>query len=441
MCKNAHRIFLLIFFLPVLCCAGGQEQINWLITQQNLFSTGLVDSYESDGTNRAYLYDQALAIIAFTAAGEHSKAVSIMEILQDLQQSNGVWYECYDASTFTTPAGLRKYNTGPISWIVCALNFYEGVTSDSNYASVARAALGWLESMRVTDPCDERYGAIRYCDGPDCAFPQVISTEHNADAYSAFYWRGILDSNESYLLTANLILNYLAREMWGQSDNHNCPYDANVFWRGFNDCGWCTDCQSWTILSLGPFGPNNEQFHSSMGWIWFSQWGNTRVTQNFNNTILGVDGFKSCTDETYGYIWVETTDGVALTYYSICDWQKGDYFHQQMSRIVSANGGVPHTFSETNPETIRWPDNWRYNGVAATCWYYFAENKINPFDLSSFNLLMAADNDFNKIINFRDYSIFSNDYKLYGLGIRGDLNNDCQVDLADLSIIAEYWLE
>lgn len=109
--KNAYCLFLLSIFLPFACYGSGQNQIDWLSFQQNQ-STGLVDSYEADGTNRAYLYDQALAIIVFTAAGEYSKAASIIEVLQNLQQSNGVWYECYDANTFTTPATLIKYNTG-----------------------------------------------------------------------------------------------------------------------------------------------------------------------------------------------------------------------------------------------------------------------------------------------------------------------------------------
>jgi hypothetical protein len=438
--KSVYCLFYFCIFWPCACYGSGQSQINWLSLQQNQ-STGLVDSYESDGTDRAYLYDQGLSIIAFTAAGEYSKARLVLTALQNLQQSNGVWYECYDTNTTLTPEGLRLYNTGPISWVVAAMNFYQGVTSDSNYAASANAALNWLENLAITDPCSEKYGAIRYCSGPDCVIPQAVSTEHNADAHSAFYWRGVLEGNGSFMSRADLIGAYLAREMWGQSDNQNCNFDADVFWRGFEDCQWCTDCQSWTTLSLGPFGPGNETFHNSMDWIWFSPWGNTRLTQDFSDSILNVDGFKSCTDETNDYVWTEVTEGVAVAYYSICDWQKGDYFHSQISKVVSANGGVPHSFSNTNPQTIRWPDNWRFNGVAATCWYYLAENKINPFDISSFYPSLAADSNYDKSIDFRDYSVLSNDYGNFGLAFRGDLNNDCRTDALDLILFAEHWLE
>ena len=421
--------------------AQGTPQIDWLINQQNA-QTGLVDSYEGDGTNRAYLYDQALAVIAFTAAGETDNAVLILEQITQLQQANGAWYECYDSTNpSVVPTGLSLYNTGPISWMAMAINFYEAAASDSNYADVAVNALNWLDSRMVKDTLDQRYGAIRYCDGPDCHIPEVISTEHNHDAYSAFFGRWILDSNQLFIDDAVLILNYQSKEMWGNSAESNCQYSSDVFWRGYNDCEWCTDPQSWGVLSLGAYGPNSEEFYKAMDWIYYSQWGNTRNSQDFNDVILNVDGFKSCTDQQETYIWVEGTEGVAAAYYSICDTQNGDYFHSQSARVVSANGGLPHTFSDTNPGQIRWPDNWRYNSAASTCWYYFNEKRINPFDLRTANKKIAADIDITGTIDFLDFSIVASDWQSSGMQMDGDINLDCTVDFYDVFILDEYWLE
>ena len=429
------------FFAFFFSTVSAQPQIEWLKSQQDLNGSGLVDSYENDGTNRAYLYDQALAVIAFSREGEQLRAKMLLERVAQLQSSEGGWYECYDAADPNIlPAG-RIYNTGQISWMVIATNYYQARTGDANYAEVADTALEYLGTVMVTNPSEESYGAIRYCSGPDCPIPNAISTEHNHDAYSAFYWRGIIDGNESYLAVAELIRGYLSREMWGESPESDCPYNSRVFWRGFEDCAWCTDTQSWGVLSLGSLGPANEPFYESLNWLWYSPLGNTRTSQDFNGTVLNVDGFKSCTDEPYDYVWVEATDGVAAAYYAVCDWEKGDYFHGQTSRVISSNGALPHSFSGSDPDTIRWPDNWRLNSVAATCWYYFNERKLNPFNLASANSFFAADIEQNGLVDLFDYSIMANEWGQGGIGLRGDCTSDCQVDLQDLALMAEKWLD
>jgi len=438
-----HKIFSIVLFVMMAgpSATGSTPQINWLKAQQNLNATGLVDSYEGDSTNRAYTYDQAVATIAFTVASETSRARAILEKMEQLQDSSGRWYECYDAANLTIPGECLLYNTGPISWMVIAVNFYEGRTQDPNYAEVAEKALGWLDTMANSNPDDEQYGSIRYCSGPACSTPNVISTEHNHDAYSAYYWRGVLGSNDAYLQKANLILDYLAREAWGASSESNCEYNSEVFWRGFNDCEWCTDPQTWGVLSVGPIGPGGEVFHESLQWLWYSEWGNTRSQQDYNDEILGVDGFKSCTEQLTDHIWVEATEGAAAAYYNICDDERGDYFHSQSQRVISGNGGVIHTFTETDPNNIRWPENWRYNSVASTSWYYFNERRVNPFDLGDADKFFAANIDRADSVTFSDFSILESEWLLEGLGLASDTNGDCLIDLGDLVIIAGYWLE
>jgi len=438
--SRVQFVAIVLFFAFFFSTASAQPQIEWLKSQQGLNYSGLVDSYENDGTNRAYLYDQSLATIAFSEAAEHLRAKMILDRMAQLQDIEGRWYECYDAADPNIlPAG-RVYNTGQISWMVIAINYYQAKTADANYAEVAAMALEHLSTLMVTDPCEGSYGAIRYCSGPDCPLPNAISTEHNHDAYSAFYWRGVLDGNESYLAVAELIRDYLSREMWGESPQSDCPFDSRVFWRGFEDCAWCTDTQSWGVLSLGPLGPANEPFYESLDWLWYSPWGNTRVQQDFSDNIRDVDGYKSCTEELYDYIWVEATDGVAAAYYAVCDWERGDYFHQQMARVISPNGALPHSFSSSDPDTIRWPDNWRLNSVAATSWYYFNEQKVNPLNLGCADSFFAVDIDANRHVDLFDYSALSSEWGYVGLPTKADLNKDCSVDFSDVALLAEKWL-
>jgi len=142
-------------------------QINWLIGMQDLHDTGLLESHENDGKENAYIFDQALAIIAFTQANELNRAKDILNVMQSLQRDdpNGAWYLAYRANVADPewpPGDCYFYRTGPIAWMVIAINFYECRTGDTNYANMARRALAWLDRMRNTDPNDEKYGSLCY---------------------------------------------------------------------------------------------------------------------------------------------------------------------------------------------------------------------------------------------------------------------------------------
>jgi hypothetical protein len=418
----------------------GQAQIDWLTSMQDLHSTGLLESYENNGDTKAWIHDQALAIIAFTAAGEEERAMNVLNVmeLESVQRPNGAWVQCYNA-TDSGYADCWKYVTGDIAWMVMAVNFYECRTGDPNYANMARRALGWMDTMMHTDdPNDDRYGSLKYSN----IDTHIISTEHNVDAYSAYYWRGMLDANDSYLYKASLILDYLRREMWAPTPGSNCTQDANVFCRGYGDPDvLATDCQSWGVLSLGPVGPNGEQFYESLYWLLDS---NLRTTCDFNDTIRYVKGFRSKSDDLYLYydfVRVDVTESVAAAFFSIGEDPNGPYFHSEMGGTVDANGGLVHSFSCQDPNTIRWPDNYRHNYVASTVWYYFNEVRLNPFNLRPCSAeCRAANLDGTGTVNFVDYAILVSDWLETGLDWAGDINRDSRVQWVDLNILTEYWL-
>jgi len=404
------------------------DQIDWLIGQQDT-NTGLVESYEDITDTNSWIHDQALAIMAFTAAGELERAREILNTMKDIQleDKNNAWVECYNAPD-SSYAGCWKYITGPIAWMVMSVNFYECRTGDPNYASMARMALGWLDTMRSTDP----NGPLRFCE--NCDIPNAISTEHNVDAYSAYYWRGMLDANDSYLYKANLILDYLRKEMWAPTPGSNCVQDANVFCRGYNDSGvLATDCQSWAVLSLGPVGPEGEEFYESLYWLLDSD---LQTTCDFNDNIRDVNGFKSESDEQCDYIRVDLTESVAGALFSIGDDVNSTYFHSEMGQTVDANGGLFHSFNRDEQSCA---DSRNY--VASASWSYLNELRINPFNLRPcFAECRAANINGTGRINFIDYAIFALDWLETGSDLAGDINKDRRVQWMDLHILTEYWL-
>jgi hypothetical protein len=428
--------------------------IQWLINQQDP-NSGLVESYEGNGDDFAYIYDQAVAIIAFTEVGEldaAKKGLNMMEYLQ-LDDPAGAWYEWYHAGDPNEyDWGRMKYVTGPIAWMVIAINYYEDRTGDPNYAPMARRALGWLDGMRNTNANDDRYGSLRYCEGPRCDIPSAVSTEHNVDAYSAYYWRGMLDSNDSYLKVASDILDFLRWEMWAPSPNSIGPNDVEIFLEGYEDCAFATDCQSWAVLALGPLGPDGEQFYRSLHWLLDNPYGTPRNQHGYCGEP-NFDGFRSwtglrstnCDPNVWSpymgdrpRIWVEATEGVAAAFYSVGEEDEGNHFHSQMRRIIAPNNGVIHSFSQTDPETHK---GFAFNSVASTAWYYFNEARLNPFNLRPSAAECRAAN-INKAgrVNLKDFAVIASDLFKRGYDLDGDINGDWSVNWGDVSLLTEYWL-
>jgi len=409
-----------------------------------------MNSYE-DGRDFAYTFDQPMAIIAFTHAGELERARNILDKMKELQieDPNGPWNEWYrlaNSNNVDWDWGSKKYVTGPIAWMVVAVNFYEYRTKDSNYADMARRALRWLDTLRHTDPNDERYGSVRFCGGPRCsAFEaNLISTEHNIDAYSAYYWRGILDDNDAYLDKASLILEYLRKQMWGPTPGSNCCRDADVFCRGYNDCVVATDCQSWGVLSLGPTGPGGEEFYKSLYWLLDSP---LRTICDYNESITDVDGFKSETNEVRDYVRVDATESVAAAFCSIGDGEWGNYFHHQMGRVADRNGCLVHSFYCDHNDP--WIKIYQYNYVASVAWYYFNEVRLNPLSLwpRCWNYLTQChgDTDNDGEVKGSDFlALKASWYKCYpdcGYNPCADFDRDGCVKGSDFLILKNNWFQ
>lgn len=347
---------------------SNSPQIAWLKNQ--IGKTGLVDSDRDDGTDDAYLYDQALAAIAFTQAGEICEAQGIFEAIAFSQNPNGGWYTCYSAEKGS--ACELYVHTGPIAWVVMAVNFYETKTGDAQFVNMANSAIAWMNTMRNIDPGKDYFGSLKYGEGDS---QTKISTEHNHDANSAYYYRAEKEKAEA-------IKTFLINEMWAPSPESNGPdYDVNIFWRGYNDFAWCTDPQSWGVLSLGP------DYAKSLEWLDSKGDGNgsTKITRQ------GVTGFSFCTEDVNPpngenpnfcgklFVWLEGTEGVAAAYYSAGNKEKGKYYHDQTAKVLSPGGGIPYSIADADDPIIIWPCNWPYESVASTAWYYFNEAKINPF--------------------------------------------------------------
>jgi hypothetical protein len=53
----------------------------------------------------------------------------------------------------------------------------------------------------------------------------------------------------------------------------------------------------------------------------------------------------------------------------------------------------------------------------------------------------AANLDGSGLINFIDYSVLAGDFQTQGMSLRGDITGDGAVNLKDIAVFAEFWLE
>jgi hypothetical protein len=158
-----------------------------------------------------------------------------------------------------------------------------------------------------------------------------------------------------------------------------------------------------------------ENYSLALEWLYSYGYGygSTRHNQTYNVNNQIYDGFDFWTKPNKDSIWLEGTEGVASAYYSIGDNEKGDYFHNQTKELISSNGGVIYSFSQTNPESIRFPDNFRYNSVASTSWYYFNEKKINPFKIPITVKFRTTNTSYNALANVSIAENCGDDLKVY----------------------------
>lgn len=128
----------------------GNEAISWLAAQQDGQKQAkypLVRSYYipsgdpysvKELGNQSWIYDDALAVIAFSIAGEQERAKNILIALQQLQNTDGSLDFSYDVND--GQVGTIK-RSGSMAWVGYATAFYEKKFNDSQFKPFAQS---WL---------------------------------------------------------------------------------------------------------------------------------------------------------------------------------------------------------------------------------------------------------------------------------------------------------
>jgi hypothetical protein len=210
---------------------------------------------------RSFVYDDALAVLAFLGANRADAARTILTQLARLQSTDGSLP--FSVDDYLGHVADDYTRSGALAWVGYAAVQYEFETGSGEFRPLAEGIARYLESLQVTraneySADDPRYGSVlggqgqydsgyNYIDAP----VTFASTEHNIDAYFFFRDLGYLTSRDAatgdqYSRVAELIKQSLLTRFWDAADQR--------FYQGVSlggpDRGLALDLSSWGALLL-----------------------------------------------------------------------------------------------------------------------------------------------------------------------------------------------
>lgn len=326
------------------------------------------DPYRTCNIDRkSWIYDNALAVIAFSMAGNQQRASQILSSLRSLQDADGSLEFVYDV--YTGKLGTAK-RSGAIAWVGYAAVFYEKRFNDSSYRTFAKKIANYLLTLQ-----NQSTGSFK--GGPDVRW---YSTEHNIDCY--FFIRDLYElvKEPKYFDSARAVRASLIQNHWNENKKR--------FNQGVGDDAFALDANSWGGIFAYAIGDRSKAlaalrttnlFYVSGQTMPYSNDANTYNTSFISNELLS--GYKPYVkDASYpdapDIIWTEGTWGVISLGMRLS--QDVGHLIQSMLNIQSANanGAVVYSnksFAATPYEMHVWP------AVAGTAWGYMILNNNQSF--------------------------------------------------------------
>lgn len=409
--KNADLSRVLLGFGWTTTAARNQEQdVTFYLDdiQYNLprpRDPHFVLSYETTGTtnmfdlvmrNVSFVYDNALALLAFLAANDLPRARLIADAMvyaqdHDRYFNDGRLRNAYQSGDLTLPPGWKPNgragtvripgwydsaqekwledsmqvgtHAGNMAWAILALLAFHEKAGGEAYLAAAERLGEWVE-----EHCRDARGAGGYTGGYDGWEPRQTrllykSTEHNLDLYVAFERLYLVTRREAWHERA-LHARGFALAMWDDSDGK--------FWTGTTEDGLSVftdvipiDCQTWSILALQHLDPSVLR------------------ALDFVETRLRVrHGFDF--NEDCDGVWLEGTAQMASALYQAGRREKADELVRWLQVVRMPSGGIAATDRDRVTTGFNLSDGnpWLYfrrPHIGATSWLLLAERRVNPF--------------------------------------------------------------
>jgi hypothetical protein len=354
-----------------------------------------VQSYGDD--TAANLYDQALALTAYTEAGNLPQARRILRALQLKQNGDGSWFSAYDFTGGTayslTDATAEGRYAGAIAWVAMALNDYRKRTGDTAYAAMHAAAMGYLkDQMRTFTASGVSERALRYSPNFQST---TFAVDHNLAAFAAFKGYAELTGDTDFATAATDVRAFVMRRWIGSL--HRFSADWNTQTNIYNRYDHYLNLASWAVLALGSTGPSGEVLTDglrlncqalldSAGYV---QRGGAQFL-GFSNyalvrTVGATPGNLDVPSPDKRFVWAEGTLGQLMALRRAetdtgrtvtCQSAGRTYSWQEMLNSMRRLGDSGRVLNATKSSNSAFS---QANSAAGLAWRYFAERNFNPF--------------------------------------------------------------
>lgn len=332
--------------------------------------------------SQSYIYDQALAIIAFTKHGEQKTARKLLRAISNLQRQDGSLYFSYylDGKSPYPEEGDKRF-AGAIAWVALAAVTYQKEFKSDEFVNFNSLILEYLAGqMKPVEYQDKKLKALTFGPTDISATPwnenDIGALEHNLDAYAAFLHFAKLNNDDRAKNRASELKDFIL-SLWDESKSH--------FWSGMNlKTGtinkeeFYLDNQTWSLLAL------DEKILRKLK-------PKEALTKNCDSLMVEHDGIKGFMDmkpanraSAHKFVWSEGSAGQFLAMKKVstilsekigCKELEAEAILEGIGKMRKKDGGIAYATSSDNP------DFTTASSVAGTAWYYFALMGINPFEL------------------------------------------------------------
>jgi hypothetical protein len=369
------------------------DKLRFLVSYETINSNV---EFDRMSRNVAYTYDNALALLAFLAAGERDRARLIAEALiyaqgHDPFKGDGRLRNAYQGGDLVSPPGWHPNgtvdsvrlpgwidpttrdwrederqvgsNTGNLAWAMLALLAYSEAAHDRPALAAAERLGDWIEAK-----CRDTRGRGGYKAGFEGFEPKVTTleykaTEHNIDLYAAFRRLYRLTSDSRWRDRAAHAKQFVL-SMWEDTEGK--------FWTGTENDGIKPvtnviplDVQAWAVLALKDEGEKTSRT------IKYAESQMLRPGEGFS--------FKQGKDG----VWYEGTAQMVAAYRAVDQNDRASAVIKILESAQLPSGALDAADRDGLPTGFLFPGAkpwliYRRPHVGATAWYVLATLGINP---------------------------------------------------------------
>lgn len=347
----------------------------------------LIASYSNGEVSRSFIYDQALAITAFTMLTDYDRAARLIKGLVPLIEKDGSLQFSYDAKN---PVHEKEamVRTGAIAWVGYSVCFYLKVSGDkknsSEFIDFAKKIAAYVISRQIKENNDMRQWLVTGGDASirltaekeikEVFVPGPVtwcSVEHNIDSYFFLKLLGELTGDRSYDSAAFDIKRGLIAKCW---DRKHGQFIRGVNQEEGRDRVLALDCASWggifaaSVQDIGKMescidSVRSRYMNEADGITGCKAYYNKPVYENYlvGKLIYPDDPRKSW--KSLKAVWPEGTLGVAALFLKAGKQVDAEALLRSLEKMQDASGGIPY-------HSIRIPNEFETNpSVASTAWY------------------------------------------------------------------------